>query len=179
MGYELNKILQQYGVSSPTASMYVAPPPRDTAGAVSATDQAAYDAARAQADAYRAEYMQRVQGVPMYSAPQFNTGANDSAALKSMREKHPGGVGQQALDNAIRTWFIANPAANAQQVAEYMGSIGANPYDIMRATGSAWGSPLRMPTLSLGYAATPAKAAPSGGTATGGGTGSLRPVRPV
>ena len=33
MGYELDKVMRQYGVASPTASAYVAPPPRDASGA--------------------------------------------------------------------------------------------------------------------------------------------------
>lgn len=166
MGYELDKVMQQYGVGSASARPYVALPPREADGQPSASNQAAYDAARAQADAYRAEYMQRVQNTPMYAAQQFNTGVNDSAALKGMREKHPD-IGQQALDNAIRTWFTANPAANAQQVRDYMNSIGANQYDLMRATGSAWGSPLRMPTLGVNYT-QPVKTASSGSTTPGG-----------
>lgn len=153
MGYELDRLMAQHGVSSATASPYVAPPPREQDNSVTAANQAAYDAAMAQARAYKQDYQQRVAGTPMYSAQQFYTGASDSGALKGMRQKHPD-IGQTALDNAIRTWFTANPAASTNQIREYMNSIGANPYDFMRATGSAWGSPLRMPTFAPNYAAS-------------------------
>ena len=141
MGYELDKVMRQYGVTSPSSNVYVPPPSRDDKGAVSAADQAAYDAARAQADAYRAEYFNRVAGTPMYGAAQFQPRTEQSAAA----------------DQAIKNWFNVNPAATPAQVEQFKASTGYTAQDLTRAMGSPWGSPLRMPVLNPTYT-TPAPA---------------------
>lgn len=57
MGYELNKLKQQYGLSTASKAQY--------AGTTD-EDKAAYDA-------YSAQYDQRLQNTPMYAAAQFQT----------------------------------------------------------------------------------------------------------
>ena len=57
MGYELNKLKQQYGLSTASKAQY--------AGTTDA-DKAAYDA-------YSAQYDQRLQNTPMYANKQFQT----------------------------------------------------------------------------------------------------------
>jgi hypothetical protein len=68
MGYELNKIMRQYGVSSPTLPSYVG-----------STDQE-----RANYDAYIRDYNDRLATTSMYSQPQFQTSL--SPALPAQRE---------------------------------------------------------------------------------------------
>jgi len=68
MGYELNKIMRQYGVSSPTLPTYAG-----------STDQD-----RANYDAYAKEYGNRLATTSMYSQPQYQTSL--SPALPAQRE---------------------------------------------------------------------------------------------
>jgi hypothetical protein len=68
MGYELNKLMNLYGVSSPTKPSYVG-----------STDQE-----RANYDAYIRDYNNRLSTTSMYSQPQFQTSL--SPALPAQRE---------------------------------------------------------------------------------------------
>ena len=69
MGYELNRLMKQYGVATPSLA---APPPPLAEGATE--EQKAAQAADMLAyDKYRNEYMNRLNTVPMYGQRQYNT----------------------------------------------------------------------------------------------------------
>ncbi len=90
MGYELNKLMNQYGVSSPTLSYSGAQKPvQPTASTTFANDtekanydalmakynkeQAAYQADKSVYDTYAKQYQDRLTQTPMYGQKQFNT----------------------------------------------------------------------------------------------------------
>lgn len=64
MGYELNKLMRQFGVTSPTAPIYGG-----------ATDQD-----RANYNTYVQEYRDRIAATPMYNQPQFQTALSPAPA---------------------------------------------------------------------------------------------------
>lgn len=95
MGYELNRLMQQYGVSTPVLSysgMQKPVKPVDLAATASTTDRANYDALLAKYNAdlplyqsdqakyktYSDDYKNRLATTSMYDAPQFQRGAMSS-----------------------------------------------------------------------------------------------------
>ena len=58
MGFELNRLMRELGVSTPT----IAPPPAE-----------ATDATKAAYDRYRQEYLSRAENTPQYLQAQFDT----------------------------------------------------------------------------------------------------------
>ena len=95
MGYELNRLMQQYGVSTPVLSysgMQAPVKPADLSTTASTTDRANYDALLAKYNAdlplyqsdqakyktYSDDYKNRLATTSMYDAPQFQRGAMSS-----------------------------------------------------------------------------------------------------
>ena len=95
MGYELNRLMQQYGVSTPVLSysgMSNPVKPADLSATASTTDRANYDALLAKYNAdlplyqsdqakyktYSDDYKNRLATTSMYDAPQFQRGAMSS-----------------------------------------------------------------------------------------------------
>jgi len=91
MGYELNRLMQGYGVSMPALGYAgvaapgaapvapVNPTPTQAAEYAAALEaynakRAAYDADRAAFDAYKQDYLSRINPAAIYDQPQFNTG---------------------------------------------------------------------------------------------------------
>lgn len=160
MGYELNKLMRQFGVSSPTlgytgTSSPVSPAALasdatdeqkaafDTAQQQYATQKTAYDADRAAYNAYKADYTSRLQSTPQYMDAQYQTAP--SAAMS--RATGLGGAGADALKQDIRDWFTQNPSATPTDVRAAMDKYGVSGYDVAQARGgSMWGTPLAMPT---------------------------------
>ena len=70
-GYELDELLKQYGLTSPTLSYGGTDKP--TGDKIDPLQQAAYDADQAKFAAYSKEYNNRLQNTNMYSAPQFQS----------------------------------------------------------------------------------------------------------
>lgn len=96
MGYELDRLMQGYGVSMPSLGYSGAAAPgamptaptnptptqaADYAAALEAYNakKAAYDADRAAFDAYKQQYMARINPAAIYNQPQFNTGPRATA----------------------------------------------------------------------------------------------------
>lgn len=90
MGYELNRLMNQFGVSTPTLSYSGTARPVtpaalaadataeqrtafDTAQANYGTQKTAFDADRALFDKYKVDYQGRLENTPMYSQAQFQT----------------------------------------------------------------------------------------------------------
>ena len=95
MGYELDRLMQQFGVSTPTltySGMQMPVKPTDLAAGASAIDRANYDALLAKYNAdmplytsdqakyktYSTEYNNRMANTSLYDAPQFQRGAMSS-----------------------------------------------------------------------------------------------------
>ena len=71
MGYELDRLMQQYGVSAPVLAPAPVAPVRPVSPTESPGQQAAYEANRAAYDQYATEYQRRLRETPMYAQPQF------------------------------------------------------------------------------------------------------------
>jgi hypothetical protein len=152
MGFELNRLMQQYGVSTPTIAPYSgALPPGAYAEMVGtgegkltpaqfeqlqqryATDQSVYDQ-------YVKDYQRRLASTPMYLQEQFQTGTPTTppAVTFSTAQRAamaPGGVGQDEMNRKIRDWFAANPNATPAQVREAQNEWGVSDLDIRNAMG--------------------------------------------
>ena len=161
MGYELNKLMRQFGVSSPTlgyagTSVPGAAPAAPAADANAAQKTAydtslanynaqktAYDADRAAYNTYKQDYLARTQNTPQYLDAQYQT--TPSAAMS--RATGLGGAGADALKQDIRDWFTQNPSATPTDIRAAMDKYGVSGYDVAQARGgSMWGTPLAMPT---------------------------------
>lgn len=172
MGYELNRLMTQMGVASPTLS---STPYSNTE-----------EAAAAQAN-YRQDYLNRVANTPQYLQAQFQTapsylvqnpdvlrayqsnplsmtpeafaqthyrahGEREQRALPPdmsagrVAAMAPGGAGLESLNQQIRT-FMANQPDDAQ-VRNFMGRHNLTQRDLYNATGNYWGNVLQAPTLA-------------------------------
>lgn len=69
MGFELNRLMQRFGVSSPSMSSYAG-----AAQPAAGTSSAQYDADRAEYQNYQDRYRQALSSGSMYNSPQFNAG---------------------------------------------------------------------------------------------------------
>jgi hypothetical protein len=70
MGYELNRLMAQYGVGSPASNYMGTQAPLNDA-ITSAKHQAAYEADRAAYEAHHTQYIRRMNQTPMYAQEQF------------------------------------------------------------------------------------------------------------
>ncbi len=181
MGYELDRLMRQYGVGSPTISYggtaipaaVAALPTGATAeqqtahtAAQSAYDaqKAAYDADRAAFDAYRQQYLDRVSGTPQYAQAQYDTGNRPmSDAMRWVTSRNVNattgeGMGVPQYQQNIRNWAAQHPNATNADVAQQQRDWGISNQDIYGATGNYWGNTLKAPSYQ-NYAA-PVVAAP-------------------
>lgn len=160
MGYELNRLMRQFGVSSPTVAYSGTPiPVAPVAPGASATNEQAtaynalvdkynvakpqYEADRAAYEPYKQAYQERVMNTPMYSQAQFQTGPSAGMAYAT-RE---GGIGADKYNQNIRDYAANNPNATPFQIRSEMDKYGISGYDVAQARGgSMWGTPLAMPT---------------------------------
>ena len=105
MGYELDRLMQQFGVSTPTLSysgMSMPMKPTDLSAAASSTDKANYDALLAKYNAdmplytsdqakyktYSDEYKNRLATTSLYDAPQYQRGAMSSLGTGSALDQY-------------------------------------------------------------------------------------------
>jgi hypothetical protein len=160
MGYELNRLMRQFGVSSPTVAYSGTPiPVAPVAPGDSATNEQAtayntlvdkynvakpqYEADRAAYEPYKQAYQERVMNTPMYSQAQFQTGPSAGLAYAT-RE---GGIGADKYNQNIRDYAANNPNATPSQIRAEMDKYGISGYDVAQARGgSMWGTPLAMPS---------------------------------
>lgn len=160
MGYELNRLMGQFGVSRPSlaysgTAIPVAPAALaadataeqrtafDTAQANYGTQKTAFDADRALFDKYKVDYQGRLENTPMYSQAQFQTKPSEGMQAASA----PGGIGADRYNANINNWLSQNPTASPQDMRRVMDQYGVSGYDVAQARGgSMWGTPLAMPT---------------------------------
>ena len=105
MGYELDRMMQQYGFSTPVLSysgMSMPVKPGDLATGASATEKANYDALLAKYNAdmplyisdqdkyktYSTEYNNRLANTSMYDAPQFQKSAMSSPGTGAFTDQY-------------------------------------------------------------------------------------------
>ena len=161
MGYELNKLMRQFGVATPGAVAYSGATVPGAPVAPTKTDDDAYQAAltkynldkaafekdlpqlraqeaadRAAYDRYLADYRGRVMNTPQYTDPQFYTAP--SAGVRAATAA--GGVGMPKYNQNILDFFAANPTGD--RVREAMNQYGVSGLDVARARGaqSMWGN---------------------------------------
>ena len=137
MGFELNRLMRELGVATPT----IAPPPKE-----------ATDATRAAYDQYRQDFISRIANTPQYLQAQFRTtpaGDYSDASPAVQGVTSPGGIGLQGLQDQIRSAVAANPNASNEQIRAAQQATGISNRDIYDATGNYWGNVLRAPAATL------------------------------
>ena len=166
MGFELNRIMQQYGVATPGRINYSGANPVDPGARPVASDalsgealtkaQTDYDALlnkynfdkatqasdTAAYDAYRKEYQTRLQNTPMYMQSQFQTGYEPKSAGLQYAENN---MGVKQFNKNIQDWAAQNPNAYSTQINEIADKYGVSAQDIYNATQNRWGNVLGAP----------------------------------
>jgi Ca2+-binding RTX toxin-like protein len=175
MGFELNRIMQQYGVGTPGRVNYSGASPVDPGTRPVATDtltgdklttaQADYDtllskynvdkanapADTAAYDAYKKEYQTRLMNTPMYMQSQFQTGNEPkSAALQwatrpDVNVETGSGMGVKQFNKNLQNYAIQNPTAYSDTINAYADKYGISGQDIYNATQNRWGNVLQAP----------------------------------
>lgn len=175
MGFELDRLMKQYGVATPSLNYSGTGVPIDPGTRPVATDalkgddltkaQANYDnllakynfdkanypADRALYDTYRTEYQNRMLGTPQYMQAQFQTGNEPkSAAYKYVTSPNfdattGQGMGLKQFNTNLQNWAIQNPTANTAAINAYADKYGISAQDIYNATNNRWGNTLQVP----------------------------------
>ena len=159
MGFELNRIMQQYGVATPGKVNYsgssapVDPRPALAPGTSRTLEYteadakysdllAKYNADRAAYDAYSKEYQTRMMNTPMYLQSQFKTGNEPtSIGLQWARDN----TGVKTYDTNIKNYFASNPDANVSDINKFAEKYGVSAQDIFDATQNRYGNTLKAP----------------------------------
>ena len=126
MGFELDRIMKQYGVGTAGVVDYSGSTPEDTA---------AYDA-------YKKEFETRLQNTPMMMQAQYQTGNEPkSEALKYAINN----MGVDQFNKNIQNWANLNPTAYSGDINAYAQKYGISGQDIFNATQNRWGNILQAP----------------------------------
>ena len=175
MGFELDRLMKQYGVATPSLNYSGTGVPIDPGARPVATDalkgddltaaQARYDnllskynldkanypADRALYDTYKTEYQNRMLGTPQYMQAQFQTGNEPkSDAYKYVTNPKfdaatGQGMGLKQFNTNIQNYAAQNPTANTATINAYADKYGISPQDIYNATNNRWGNTLQVP----------------------------------
>ena len=175
MGFELDRLMKQFGVATPSLNYSGTGVPIDPGTRPVATDtltgddltksQANYDnllakynldkanypADRALYDTYKTEYQNRMLGTPQYMQAQFQTGNEPkSDAYKYVTNpKYDAvtgqGMGVKQFNTNLQNWAIQNPTANTSAINAYADKYGISGQDIYNATNNRWGNTLQVP----------------------------------
>lgn len=166
MSYELNRLMQQYGVSTPAlvyggmaapvkpeADMLVYRPgtqeriPLEELQAKYDADLANYNADQQAYNDYSTQYRNRLASTPMYLAPQFG-GSGSAVSAQTPQEApsagysyatSPGGIGADQYYSNIRNWFNLHPGATGSEMTDAQRQWGISDSDVYKATGKYWG----------------------------------------
>ena len=125
MGYELNRLMTQMGVSAPS---------------VGALPAGATEAGRAAHDQYRQQYLSRVANTPQYLQQQFDASTANVPAVMTYSPAQrfamrPGGAGIEGVNRAVRDWFGAFPQAGLADIRAAQAATGISDQDIRNAMG--------------------------------------------
>jgi hypothetical protein len=153
MGYELKRLMGQFGVSTPGIVNYSGAnaPGRPPAADAAQADKDAFDESvrkynldNKSYDIYKKEYENRLQNSPgMYSQPQFNTASNKPSTTytyspMAQRVNAPGGGGIDQANRNIQQWFAGNPNATPAERAAVQQQYGVSDRDIRNAMGTGF-----------------------------------------
>lgn len=166
MGYELNRLMKQYGVATPTMAAAPQMPgaaPVESAytdAAKYAADKAAFDEnvrkyglAQKEYDQYKADYQNRLANTNMYNQAQYSTTGANVPAITTFSDaqkyaigalpaaKTPVGAQQfagvdQSGLNRRIQEYMANTKPSPTQLEEAKRIYGVNDYDIRNAMGT-------------------------------------------
>jgi hypothetical protein len=175
MGFELDRLMKQFGVATPSLNYSGTGVPIDPGTRPVATDalkgddlaksQANYDnllakynldkanypADQALYNTYKTEYQNRLLGTPQYMQAQFQTGNEPkSAGLQwatrpDVNATTGSGMGLKQYNTNIQNYATQNPTANTAAINAYADKYGISGQDIYNATNNRWGNTLQVP----------------------------------
>lgn len=175
MGFELDRLMKQFGVSTPSLNYSGTGVPIDPGARPVATttltgdaltsaqagydnllakyniDKANYPADQALYNTYKSEYQNRLLGTPQYMQAQFQTGYEPKSAgyqwatRPDVNADTGSGMGVKQFNQNIQNWASSNPTANTAAINAYADKYGLNAQDIYNATNNRWGNTLQVP----------------------------------
>ena len=175
MGFELDRLMKQFGVSTPSLNYSGTGVPIDPGTRPVATttltgdaltsaqagydnllakyniDKANYPADQALYNTYKSEYQNRLLGTPQYMQSQFQTGYEPkSAGLQWATNPNVDpatglGMGLKQYNTNIQNYATQNPTANTAAINAYADKYGISGQDIYNATNNRWGNTLQVP----------------------------------
>jgi hypothetical protein len=175
MGFELDRLMKQFGVATPSLNYSGTGVPIDPGARPVATealkgddlaasqarydnllskyniDKANYPADQALYNTYKTEYQNRMLGTPQYMMAQFQTGNEPkSDAYKYVTNPKfdavtGQGMGLKQFNTNIQNYATQNPTANTAAINAYADKYGISGQDIYNATNNRWGNTLQVP----------------------------------
>ena len=175
MGFELDRLMKQFGVATPSLNYSGTGVPIDPGTRPVATealkgddlaasqarydnllskyniDKANYPADQALYNTYKTEYQNRLLGTPQYMQAQFQTGNEPKSAglqLATNPNFDPvtgSGIGLKQFNQNIQNWATANPNATTKDINAIADKYGVGAQDIYNATNNRWGNTLQVP----------------------------------
>ena len=175
MGFELDRLMKQFGVATPSLNYSGTGVPIDPGTRPVATetlkgddlaasqarydnllskyniDKANYPADQALYNTYKTEYQNRLLGTPQYMQAQFQTGNEPkSDAYKYVTNPKfdaatGQGMGLKQFNTNIQNYATQNPTANTAAINAYADKYGISGQDIYNATNNRWGNTLQVP----------------------------------
>jgi hypothetical protein len=175
MGFELDRLMKEFGVSTPSLNYSGTGVPIDpgTRPVATATltgdaltsaqagydnllakyniDKANYPADQALYNTYKTEYQNRLLGTPQYMQAQFQTGYEPKSAgyqWATNPNVDPAtglGMGLKQYNTNIQNYATQNPTANTAAINAYADKYGISGQDIYNATNNRWGNTLQVP----------------------------------
>jgi hypothetical protein len=196
MGFELDRLMKQFGVATPSLNYSGTGVPIDPGARPVATDtltgddltksQANYDnllskynidkanypADQALYNTYKTEYQNRMLGTPQYMMAQFQTGNEPkSDAYKYVTSPNVDaatgqGMGLKQFNTNLQNYAIQNPTANTATINAYADKYGISGQDIYNATNNRWGNTLQVPKYGTQTVTAPIVTTPTVTTPT-------------
>jgi hypothetical protein len=174
MGFELDRLMKQFGVATPSLNYSGTGVPIDPGARPVATatltgddltksqanydnllakynlDKANYPADQALYNTYKTEYQNRLLGTPQYMQAQFQTGNEPlSPAMQYVKAGNLNAEGTpftlKQVQQNIRDWAAQNPTANTAAINAQADKYGVSAQDIYNATNNRWGNTLQVP----------------------------------
>lgn len=191
MGFELDRLMKQFGVATPSLNYSGTGVPIDPGVRPVATEalkgddlaasQARYDnllskynidkvnypADQALYNSYKTEYQNRMLGTPQYMQAQFQTGNEPkSDAYKYVTNPKfdaatGQGMGLKQFNTNIQNYATQNPTANTAAINAYADKYGISGQDIYNATNNRWGNTLQVPKYGTSFIPTATVTAPT------------------
>lgn len=124
MGYELDRLMERYGVSTPSLAPY-------TGAEDSAADKATYDA-------YKTEYMNRMRSTPMYAAPQQPSGALAAPSATAPTASTSAPAALPTWTTPLQTPTLTTTATPAERQFQWMPSSFTLPSQYLTPETEPW-----------------------------------------